>query len=78
MKPNVRTFTSLIVACGRAGRLDKALGLRRHMERAGITPNLFTFNSLLAACACVGQLDVALEVSSSQCFRALHNNMVVT
>ena len=72
LKPTVRTFTSRIVACGRAGRLDKALELRTHMERAGLAPNAFTFNSLIAACANVRRLDVALEVRSGfQGYRVL-------
>ena len=58
----MRTFTSLITACARAGRLDKALELRARMERAGIAANLYTYNSLLAACASIGNLDLALEV----------------
>lgn len=60
--PNTVTYSSVISACERGGRLDKALEMYNEMLGLGIEPDLITYSAMVAACEKHGALDKALEV----------------
>lgn len=45
--PNVKTFTSLISACGRGGHIDEVRTVLKIMKDSGIEPNAMTYNTLI-------------------------------
>ena len=63
LKPNCRTYTSIIVACSHAGQVDEG---RRHfynmIEIHGITPDLEHFNCLIDLLGRAGRLHEADEL----------------
>jgi pentatricopeptide repeat protein len=63
--PNVVTFTSLVHACGRHGKLDLAFDIYKEMTKspkAEDRPNSITCSSLVDACLKAGKVDEAFEV----------------
>ncbi|KAK9791635.1 hypothetical protein WJX73_009415 [Symbiochloris irregularis] len=61
-KPNTITYSSLISACERGGRLDRALEWFENMQKAGVEADLITFSALIAACERNEELDTALRL----------------
>lgn len=53
MRPNVRTYTSLVTALGNGGQWQRALDMLAAMRREGpgghVEPNAYTFSALLKA-----------------------------
>ncbi|CAM9317114.1 unnamed protein product [Pylaiella littoralis] len=47
--PNVVTYTSAFVACGKSGRWDEALALFREMKQVGIKPDVISYNTAISA-----------------------------
>lgn len=45
--PNVKTFTSLISACGRGGHIEEVRTILKIMKESGIEPNAMTYNALI-------------------------------
>lgn len=71
--PNVRTYTTLMSACTRAGKWQHALEAFTEMEEAGIAPDVAAFNSGISACAAAGAWDRGWaifggEPTHSMCF----------
>jgi pentatricopeptide repeat protein len=48
IKPNARSYTIAVDACGRGGEWRRALALLEEMEIRGIPANVSTFGALLA------------------------------
>merc|ERR1712146_544288 len=66
-RPDTITYSSLITACGKGGKTEKALDLFNEMQQAGERPNTITYSSLITACANGGKTEKAL--ASKQCLR---------
>ena len=49
-------------ACAKAQQVDRAFGVLKEMEEAGVTPNTATYTSLIDACSKVREVDRAFEV----------------
>jgi pentatricopeptide repeat protein len=64
--PNTITYHTAILACGKAGRADKALELFHHLlatgPACGVFPTIWTYCMAITACGKAGQADKALEV----------------
>jgi pentatricopeptide repeat protein len=61
VEPNIFVFSAAISACGKAGKVDKALELFEEMKDLGIRPNAFTYTALMSAYGNAGQPAEALE-----------------
>ena len=76
VQPDVVTFNSLIVACGRANETDFAFALRTMMAARRIEPNTVTINALISACERVRRWDAALELLQGMQLHALRPDTV--
>lgn len=59
VQPNVKTYTTLMSACTRAGEWERALDAFQMMEAAGLEADVMAYNSAISACAATGAWDVA-------------------
>ncbi|KAM3280645.1 hypothetical protein ACQJBY_047445 [Aegilops geniculata] len=64
---DVVLWTAMITGYSRAGDLQAALRMFRHMEHAGVPPNAFTFAGIITACA-----SSSAQPQASQTGRQLH------
>ncbi|KAG0493585.1 hypothetical protein HPP92_004579 [Vanilla planifolia] len=60
--PDVVTYSNLVHAWCRAGRLDEAENAFSSMQAAGITPNVYTYTAVIDAMCRAGQLPRAQEL----------------
>lgn len=57
--PNVKTFTSLINACGRGGDIEEGQTIFESMKDFGVEPNVMTYNALIALYSKQGEQKLA-------------------
>jgi len=62
IKPDDLTFNTLIDACGKAGKLDKAFEMYNEMLERGLQPCPVTFNALIDASGRLNRLSSAIEL----------------
>jgi pentatricopeptide repeat domain-containing protein 1 len=62
VSPTATTFTGLITAYGKTGRIDQAMEVYRDMSMRGCERNVITYSSLISAAEKAGRLDIALEL----------------
>ncbi|KAK1386122.1 Pentatricopeptide repeat-containing protein [Heracleum sosnowskyi] len=60
ISPNVHTFTILVDAYAKSGKLDDAKQIIKIMNERGEYPNIVTYNSLMQAYCSQGQMDEAM------------------
>ncbi|KAF7076634.1 hypothetical protein CFC21_081256, partial [Triticum aestivum] len=65
---DVVLWTAMIAGYSRAGDLQAALRMFRHMEQAGVLPSAFTFSGIITACASSS----SAQPQASQTGRQLH------
>ena len=49
LQPNVITYNSLISACGKSGKAERALQFFAKMQQQGLRPNVITYNAVIIA-----------------------------
>ncbi|KAG5182812.1 hypothetical protein JKP88DRAFT_131418, partial [Tribonema minus] len=66
-KPDVRHFTAVVDACGKAGDWINASNVFQQMRLEGIEPNVRTWNALLDAIGNAGQVEKMLAAYKEMC-----------
>jgi len=59
IKPNIRTYNTLLKGYGQSGMLTEAFQMRTEIADAGLEPDEVTRNTLVSACVAMGQFDSA-------------------
>ena len=62
-KPDSRTFSAAIAACGNAGEWEKALGLFNLMVEIGVARDTVVYNTIIAALQNAGQFSQAKDLN---------------
>ena len=55
----MKTYTTVMSACTRAGQWERALDAFQRMEAAGLEADVMAYNSAISACAATGAWDAA-------------------
>lgn len=66
-RPNTITFSSLITACERGGRVDRALHWYHQMEERGVEPDHIIYRYAGFPSHCAGTLCVTRTVHAHGC-----------
>ena len=59
------TYSSLIAACAKGGKIEEALEVFKSMQAAELDPDVIFHSSLITSCAQGGKTEEALEVFKS-------------
>lgn len=62
VQSNVFHYTTVISACGHAGKWEAAMSVFDHMTKNDVKPNVYTYTALVSACAAAQKPDVALRM----------------
>lgn len=76
VRPNVRTFTTVISACATAGDWKQALSLLQKMEKEGVRANRFTYSAAISAMGKAGRWQHALALLHRMGERRVPANVV--
>ena len=64
LKPDVKTYSTIMNVCVKNCLLREGIALKREMKKHGVRPNLTTYNTLINICSKCGDLKKALEIKS--------------
>lgn len=76
IKPDSKTFNSLLAGCSRTGKLDYACVLFDEMIRLGIGRDIYTYNTFIDAVSKCGNMELAVQIMEAMPSNNLRPNVV--
>ncbi|ONK78743.1 uncharacterized protein A4U43_C02F21960 [Asparagus officinalis] len=76
VRPDSKTFNSLLAGCSRAGEVDYARVLFEEMMRLGIGRDIYTYNTFIDAVSKCGNMELAVKIMTEMPANDLRPNVV--